>query len=163
MFRGERAEELFFDRLLSNEDENLHRLFLTHAVGSRDALFQDCRVPRKVDIDHGVCRLQVQSGRARVCRQEQTALGIVLKLVDQSLPEFLRHRTVKANKAEVAFLEERLDQVEHLVHSEKSSTLRFSSENKRSNKLSSSSSFEEYPGACLSTRNVLFADMRHIS
>src|SRR5947208_6077243 len=47
-----------------------------------------------------------------------------------------------------------------VVHSEKSSTLRFSSENKRSNKLSSSSSFEEYPGACLSTRNVLFAEDR---
>src|SRR6266581_3777025 len=47
-----------------------------------------------------------------------------------------------------------------LVHSEKSSTLRFSSEENRSNKLSSSSSFEEYPGVCLSTRNVLLADIR---
>jgi hypothetical protein len=57
--------------------------------------------------------LQVQPGRASVGRQEQAAAGIALKFVDQPLPQFLRHRTVKADEGKASLLQEGLDQVEH--------------------------------------------------
>src|SRR5437899_1986146 len=113
MLCSKRAEEFFFDRFFGNEDEYLHRLFLAHAVSSSNTLFQYSGVPGKVDIDHGVCSLQVQPGRAGVCRQEQTAAGIALKIVDQSLPQLLWHRTIEADEGKTALLQERLDQIEH--------------------------------------------------
>jgi hypothetical protein len=58
-------------------DEHLYRLFLAHAVGSGDTLFQHRGIPWKIDVDHRVRRLQIQSRRAGVRREEQPAAGLL--------------------------------------------------------------------------------------
>ena len=90
MLRRKRAEQSFFDRPFRDEDKYLHLLFLAHTIGACDALFQHGGVPGKIDVDHRVRGLQVQSGRACVRRQKQAAPGVRLKFMDQPRPEVLR-------------------------------------------------------------------------
>src|SRR5262245_25365452 len=105
MLRGKRTEQFLLNRALGDKDENLNGLSLAHPVGSRHVLFKHGRVPRQIDVDHGICGLKVQASRSGVCGKEQAAVGVSLKVVDQTLPQFLRNRSIETDETEVAFLE----------------------------------------------------------
>ena len=79
-------------------------------MGARDALFQHGRIPGQIDVDDRVRRLKVEPGGTGVGREEQAAGRIVLKLVHQLLPLFLRHRAVEPDEIELKPPEQRLDQ-----------------------------------------------------
>ena len=79
----------------------MHGLFLTHAVGAGNSLFEDGRVPGQVEVDDGVGRLQIQARRTGVGGDEQPTVGVRLKLIHQSLPLLLRHGAVESHVFEL--------------------------------------------------------------
>ncbi len=82
-------------------------------MGAGDALFQHRRVPRQVDVDHGIRGLKVQAGGAGVGGEEHRAIGAFLESVHQRLPLCLRHLAVEADKACLVFFEDWLHQIKH--------------------------------------------------
>jgi hypothetical protein len=60
--------------------------------GARDALFQLCRVPRQIQVDHGACYLEVEPDAAAVRRKEQPTVRITLEARDLCAAAVLRHR-----------------------------------------------------------------------
>ena len=71
------------------------------------------RVPGQIHIDDGVGGLQIESRRASVGREEEAAGWIVLKLMDQLLPLFLRHRAIEPDGVEFEALDPLPDEVQH--------------------------------------------------
>jgi len=86
---------------------------LTHPMRPADALFEHRGIPRQIDVDHRVGRLKIQAGRTGVGRDEQPALRIGLEAVDDLLAFLLRHRAVEPDEVDLAFFQQRLDQIEH--------------------------------------------------
>ena len=56
-----------------------------------DPLLEDRRIPRQVDVHHGVCGLEIEPRRPRVGREEESAGRIPLKRLNQRSPLRLRH------------------------------------------------------------------------
>jgi len=94
MFGRERRQQLLLNRPFRHEQIDLHRVLLPHPVCPCDALLKNGRIPRQIDIDYGIRRLEVEPRRARVGGEEHATGRIVLKLVHQLLPLFLRDGSV---------------------------------------------------------------------
>ncbi len=62
LFRGQCGQEAFLDRPFGHQDIDLDRVGLAHAVSAGDPLFQHGRIPRQIDVDHGVGGLQIEPG-----------------------------------------------------------------------------------------------------
>ena len=85
--------------------DDLHRVFLPHAVHTRDTLFKHRRIPWQIHVDQRRGVLQVESGAAGVGRQEHAATRVVAKTLDQCRALLRRHATVKADITDAARLE----------------------------------------------------------
>ena len=79
-----------------------------------DALFEDGRVPRKLNIDDGVGGLQVEAGGAGIGGDEEFAFGVLLKLTDQALATVLRYRAVESYEREATFFQQGFDDIQHV-------------------------------------------------
>ena len=113
LFGGEGREESLFQRVFCHQDVDIDRVLLAHAVGACNALFQHGGVPRQIDVDDRVGRLQVKSRRSGVRREEQLAVGIGLEFMHQRLTLLLRDGAIQPHERQLVLLEDRLDQVEH--------------------------------------------------
>ena len=82
-------------------------------MDSGDSLLEDSRVPWKVNIDDRIGGLEVEAYTTCIGGDEESAIGVLLELPDQSLSFFLRDRTIQADKIESPLPEQRLNQVEH--------------------------------------------------
>ena len=60
MLGRKRRQQTFLQGIRSDQQKDVHRPFLPHAMGSRDTLLQGGWVPGQVHIDHGVGRLEIQ-------------------------------------------------------------------------------------------------------
>ena len=78
-----------------------------------DTLLEQRRVPGQIHIDDRVGGLQIESRRAGVGREEEAAAWIMLKLMDQLLPLFLRHRAIEPDGVEFEALDPLPDEVQH--------------------------------------------------
>ena len=70
------------DAVLGHEVDDIDRPYLVFPPGARDALFQLCRVPRQIQVDHGACYLEVEPDAAAVRRKEQPTVRITLEARD---------------------------------------------------------------------------------
>lgn len=84
------------DAVLGHEVDDIDRPHLVFPPGARDALFQLCRVPRQIQVDHGACYLEVEPDAAAVRRKEQPTVRITLEARDLCAAAVLRHRSSKA-------------------------------------------------------------------
>jgi len=62
LFARQGCQQVFFEGGFSDQQVDLHRALLTHAVGTGDALFEDGRIPWQLNIDDGVGSLEVEAG-----------------------------------------------------------------------------------------------------
>ena len=74
-----------------------------------DALFEHGWIPREIDVDDGVGRLEIEAGGARVGAHERLATGIALELRNQLLALLLRHLAVEPHDTLLDVLREKLD------------------------------------------------------
>ena len=76
-------EHAFLDRIFGNQVDDLHRGWLAMTVGAGDALFKNGGVPRQVKVDDQAGGLQVETHAARVGGEEDPAVGVVEKFLDE--------------------------------------------------------------------------------
>ena len=81
--RSERIQHALFDGAFGNEINNLHRRQLTVTMGARDALFKHSGIPREIEIDDEAGGLQVETHAACVSGEEDAAVGVVEKFLDE--------------------------------------------------------------------------------
>src|SRR5262245_66040869 len=113
MFGRQGGEEFLLDGAFGHEQIDQHWPLLPHPMSPCYALFEDCRIPRQIDVDNGVCCLQVEPGRACVGREEYAACRVTLKLVHQLLPLALWDGSVQPDAIELQSLDLPFDQCEH--------------------------------------------------
>src|SRR5215470_7925259 len=101
MFGRESREELLLNGTFGHEQIDLHWPLLPHPMSPGNSLFENCRIPRQIDVDDGVCCLQVEPRRACIGREEYAASRVALKLVHQLLPLALWDGSVQPDGIEL--------------------------------------------------------------
>src|SRR5262249_45955940 len=78
-FDLQRLEYALLDTAPRYQVNNLHRPVLAHAVNPSDALLKDCRVPRHLQVDHRVGRLEVETSATCIRTQKDPAARVIAK------------------------------------------------------------------------------------
>src|SRR3989344_4438870 len=96
-----------------NEIDDAHGLALPVAVHPPDALFEDRRIPRQIEIHDDRGALQIEAHATRVGREKHFARRILAKFVKQIFALAARDTAVQMHKADTAALQLRLHKPRH--------------------------------------------------
>ena len=87
LLRADQGGDPRLDALLADQVVDVDRQLLAEAVDAADPLFEDGRVPGKLEVDHAVGRaLEVQADAAGIAGEEHAEVGIVVELDDVLRP-----------------------------------------------------------------------------
>ena len=95
----------FFDGVFRNEVKHLYGHILSDAIDAADALFQNGRIPRKVEVDENACCLQVETYGTRIGGKEDAAVAFVPESLYEFVSLCLRHVAVQVFISDASCIE----------------------------------------------------------
>ena len=110
---GEEGDHPVLDGALAHQGEDADGARLVLAPGAGDALLQAGRVPREIEVDHHVGRLEVEPHASGVGGEEEPAGGILLEAADLVAAPRQRHGAGVPGEADPHLLDLLAHQVEH--------------------------------------------------
>ena len=110
---GQGIQHAFFDGVLGNQVDDLHRGWLAEPVGAGDALLEHGGIPGQVEVDDQAGGLQVETHPAGIGGEEDATVGIIEEFLDEVAALAGWHITGQLDVAQADTLDDRFGQRQH--------------------------------------------------